>query len=869
MTVFDLLTENQIRPLGLGEFRPRFSWKVRGVEANYRQKTRRIQVSSTPDFTSLVWDSKTVRDDESHLVVYRGRTLEPKTRYWFRVRVAGGGRQASDWSEPEWFETSLAPGTWPAPFVSPEGLKEGRSSRVKALKQEFELPFVPHSARLYATALGLYEMTVNGQNVTDAVLTPGWTAYQKRLAYQSYDVTALLKSGTNTLGALVGPGWYKGELGWQKTRNWYGSRLALSVFLEVKGVGGEVLTVTTDETWSAANSALTFAELYHGETYDARLEGAERWTPVTVLKTPDVIPFAQDGLPVRRQERFPARKIDTPEGDILDFGQNLTGWVRFTVEGKPGDRVVLLHAETLDAKGNFYTKNLRNAKNRVEYILKGAGKETFEPRFSFQGFRYVKVEKWPGEVDAAAFEAVVVHSDMEATFEFECSHSGLNQLHHNIVWSWKGNAVDIPSDCPQRDERLGWTGDAQIFVATAARLRRADGFFRKWLRDLRADQREDGGVPSVIPDVLETAGQNGNAKGSSSSAGWGDAAVIVPWNLWRITGDLRILEESWTSMQAWVEYIRRHAADEVYWDTGFHFGDWGALDAKEGSYFGATPNDLTATAYYAFTTGLLARTARVLGKNKEARVYKGLYSRIVRAFLEEFLTPNGRLAVQTQTAHILALELGLLPEEHRQRAVAGLANLLEENKGHLSTGFLGTPAFCDALSRGGRLDLAYSLLLKEDYPSWLYPVFKGATTVWEHWDGMKPDGTMGSSKMNSFNHCACGAVGDWMYRTIGGIELDSEVSGYKRIVFHPQPGGGLTWARSRLETPYGSASMAWTILGESWTLDFEVPPNTTAALILPGGKTEYGSGRWTVTAPLAVEPGLPEENSEEPCDSAV
>jgi alpha-L-rhamnosidase len=521
------------------------------------------------------------------------------------------------------------------------------------------------------------------------------------------------------------------------------------------------------------------------------------------------------------------------------------------VKGQPGDKVVLAHAETLDAKGNFYTKNLRNARSRIEYTLKGGAEETFEPRFTFQGFRYVRVEQWPGLSQGKlphldAFEAVVIHSEMASTMEFECSHAGLNQLHHNILWGWKGNAVDIPTDCPQRDERMGWTGDAQVFAATANRLTQADQFFRKWLRDLAAEQLPDGGVPFVIPDVL---GRNRKALAKSetpfdSSTGWGDAAVIVPWQVYRASGDVELLRECWPSMKAWVDRIQNHAEAGLLWNTGFHFGDWVALDAKEGSYFGATPNDLTATAYFAYSTELLSKTAEVLKDKKQAQAYRTLHGSIVQAFRNEFLTPSGRLVSRTQTAHILALTFGLVPEHQRARIVADLVKLLEENDGHLTTGFLGTPAFTDTLTSAGRLDLAYALLLKEDYPSWLYQISKGATTVWEHWDGLKPDGKMWSPKMNSFNHYAYGAVGEWIYRTIGGIELDPEEPGYQKIVFHPQPGGGLTQSRHSLETPYGRVSMAWTLADGRWTLEFEVPPNTTAKLILPDGSREYGSGTW-------------------------
>jgi len=856
MTVYDLRTENQTRPLGLGEFHPRFSWKLRAEEKNVVQKTWQVQVSTNDTFTKIFWDSGVVTSDQSHFVPYSGPALSPQTRYWFRVKVTTTAGNA-DWSAAEWFETALdpkfsMPGKWNLPFISPEGPKEGKSSAAKALKKEFSLPFVPVSARVYATALGLYELTVNGKKVSEAVFTPGWTAYQKRLAYQTYDVTALLKKGANQLGALLGPGWYKGELTWMRSRNLWGKQLALSALLEVTGSDGQSLTLTTDGSWLAAESALTYTEIYHGEVYDARRESTEIWVAAQVIKTPKISIVAQEGPLVLPQERFAAKKIVTPQGgEVYDFGQVLTGWVKFTVQGKAGDKVVLSHAETLDAKGNFYTKNLRNALQRIEYTLKGGGKETFEPRFSFQGFRYIRIEEGAALVDTKKLEAVVLHSAMTPSLEFECSHAGLNQLHHNINWGWKGNALDVPTDCPQRDERLGWSGDAQIFAATAARLYQVDGFFRKWLRDVRADQHADGSIPFVIPDVLlRNPKKEPMMKGSpAGSTGWGDVAVIGPWQVWLASGDQRLLDESWPMMKGWVEFIRGKARDGLLWDTGFHFGDWVALDAKEGSFFGATPNDLTATAYYAYSTELLAKTARILGKEKEATTYEKLHGRIVKAFQTEFLTPRGRLAARTQTAHILALVFGLIPQEHQARTIADLAALLEETDGHLTTGFLGTPAFCDALTGAGRLDLAYQLLLKEDYPSWLYQVSKGATTVWEHWDGLKPDGTMWSTKMNSFNHYAYGAVGDWMYRTIGGITLDPKAPGYKHIVFQPQPGGGLTHSKQKVESAYGPVSMEWTIAEGTWTLNFEVPPNTTATLVLPSGTTQYGSGKNTVTVP--------------------
>ncbi|MBZ4670955.1 MAG: alpha-L-rhamnosidase [Oscillospiraceae bacterium] len=468
------------------------------------------------------------------------------------------------------------------------------------------------------------------------------------------------------------------------------------------------------------------------------------------------------------------------------------------------------------------------------------------------------VEEYPGDFSIDNFNAIVVHSDMKPTGSFSCSNEMLNKLQHNILWGLKGNFVDIPTDCPQRDERLGWTGDAQVFIRTACFLMETAPFFRKWLSDMKADQLSNGGVPYVIPDVL-TDGDGGH-----SSSGWGYAAVICPWTIYQCYGDKKILEEQYESMKQCVEYIHSHAENGVLWNTGFHFGDWLALDAKEGSYFGATPNDLVSTAFYAYSTDLVAKAARILGFENDAEIYEKLHKDIVKAFQDEFFTPAGRLAARTQTAHVLALMFDLVPEEHRLRTINTLLSLLEEKDWHLTTGFLGTPYLCHVLSRNGKLDAAYKLLLQEDYPSWLYQVKMGATTVWEHWDGIKPDGSMWSADMNSFNHYAYGAVGDWMYRVAAGLDTDSDLPGYKRILIHPQPGGDLTYAKAEYLSMYGKISIEWHISGKEIFIDIAVPHNTTAHVILPkaspecikgskasfatcaqGAETELGSGSYS------------------------
>lgn len=835
-------------PIGIGEIKPRFGWILESDGKNVVQETYHLQVDTNQDFANPIWDTGFVRSSESAHVEYAGPNLKSSTRYFYRVRITDNHGNESPWSETAFFETGMLDSSeWRANFISPEGEEESGSSKGKLLRKEFNLDGQVAFARVYATALGMYELYINGRRVGDGLFTPGWTDYRKRLQYQTYDVTDMLKEGANAIGAVLGAGWYKGDLGWEGNRNVYGKRTALLLQMLIRYTDGREEIIISDNTWKASDGPILYSELYHGETYDARKEQKgwdmpgfddSHWNEAAIIDQDMSIVVPQDGVFVTRQETLkPITMFKTPKDElVIDFGQNMVGWVRFKVRGKAGDRVVLKHAEVLDAEGNFYTENLRSAKARIEYILKGEGVETFEPRFTFQGFRYVKVEEYPGEVNLENFEAIVIHSNMERTGNFSCSNQLINKLHHNVLWGLKGNFVDIPTDCPQRDERLGWTGDAQVFMKAACYLMEVGPFFKKWFRDLIASQLDNGGVPYVIPDVL--TGPDGN----HSSSGWGDAAVICPWTLYQTYGDKRILEEQYDSMKAWIEYIRGQAQDGVIWNIGFHYGDWVALDAKEGSYHGATPNDLIATAYYAYSTGLVAKAARILGKEKDAEEYSKLRNAIVEAYRNEFFTPNGRLAAPTQTAHILSLMFGLVPEEYKKRTIEGLVKLLEENDGHLTTGFLGTPYFCHVLSQNGRLKEAYELLLKEDYPSWLYQVKMGATTIWEHWDGIKPDGSMWSPDMNSFNHYAYGAIADWLYGVVAGLDTDPDMPGFKRILMRPQPGGGLTYAQAEYKSLYGKAAIKWAIEGDNMVVDIEVPHNTTAHVVLPAAVPEVIEG---------------------------
>ena len=689
----------------------------------------------------------------------------------------------------------LKPGDWTARWIQAAGDEPAKASQpAPMLRGTFAAKGAVRSARAYVTSLGLYELEINGKRVGDQLFTPGWTSYHHRLQYQTYDVTGLLRPGENAIGATLGDGWYRGFLAWKDRRNVYGDRLALLCQLRIEYADGRVETVGTDGTWKSTTGPIRSSDIYNGETYDARLErpgwsapgySDTDWAPVVVVRPRERSLVAPAGPPVRRIEEIrPVKVLKTPAGEtVFDMGQNMVGHVRLKVRGPAGTTVTLRHAEVLDKAGNFYTANLRAAKARVSYVLKGGADEVYEAHFSFQGFRYVAVEGWPGEPTTDSLTGVVVHSDMPVTGAFTTSSPLLNQLQHNIQWGQKGNFLDVPTDCPQRDERLGWTGDAQVFSRTAAFNMDVAGFFTKWLADVAADQSREGSVPFVVPDVLSQDG-----KFSGGSAAWADVATIIPWNVYLAYGDARLLERQYPSMKAWVEYMRREAGEKNLWTTGFHFGDWLAFATTASDYPGATTGkDLIATAFYAHSTDLLQRAAAVLGRKEDAAEYAALLPKIKEAFRTEFVTAAGRVGENTQTAYALALQFDLLPEEQRAGAAQRLATEVK-TRGHLTTGFVGTPYLCDVLTRFGHLDVAYKLLNREEYPSWLYPVKQGATTIWERWDGQKPDGTFQDVGMNSFNHYAYGAIGEWMYRVVAGLELDPREPGYKHVLAQPRPG---------------------------------------------------------------------------------
>ncbi len=842
MLISHVTVEYRTNPIGLGVQRPRFSWRIEAVERNVKQLAYHIQTSvEDSGWGHESWDSGWVQSDQSVLVEYDGPALQSGTRYRVRIRIQDHQGRTSEWNDSAWWMTGkLDLADWAEPQWIAASVESDASPM---LRRSFHATKPIAGAIVFVSALGLYELELNGTRVGNDLFTPGWTSYENRLQTQTYDVTNQVHEGENVLGALLANGWYKGYLGWKNGNEHYGNRRALLLELELRYRDGSVERVVSDSQWSWQTSAIQYAELYHGETYDARLErpgwsnpgySASDWLPVDLIERDKHILVPQENMPCRvTKEIHPQQFMIAPNGDrILDFGQNMVGWVQFTVEaGQPGDEVILEHAEVLDSDGNFYTANLRSARQTIRYMCKGLQSETWQPRFTFQGFRYVRVVRYPGELRTSCFLGKVIHSDLEQTGSFACSNPLVNQLQLNIVWGQRGNFLDVPTDCPQRDERLGWTGDAQVFIRTAAFNMQVAPFFTKWLRDLKAEQRPDGGVPHFIPDV---PGLDRN----HSSAAWGDAAVICPWTMYLSYGDKRLLAEQYHSMKSWVDYIHSQGDDPLLWNTGIHFGDWLAMDAMEGTRVGFTPSDLIATSFYAYSTSIVSKAAAVLGRHEEAAEYAKLHQLIAARFRHEFVTPSGRIAAPTQTAHVLPLMFGLVEGDSKRRIASDLARMIRDNGDKLTTGFVGTPYLCYVLSENGELELAYKLLQQEQFPSWLFSIRMGATTIWEHWDSIKEDGSFWSDSMNSCNHYAYGAVGEWMYRVVAGIDLDEGEPGYKRIRIQPRPGGGLTYANAEYVSMYGAIRSSWKLQEGRLYVDMTIPPNTSAIVVLPHARLE-------------------------------
>lgn len=843
--VQNLRCEQLTNPIGIGVKQPRFSWALQSEERSVVQAAYEITVNAGPNGRNIVWSSGKITSSQSLNIPYEGKTLQAGKRYAWLVRVWDKFGNVSRWSESASFQMAfLNNSDWKAQWIVADQPDESPSRPSPIFRKQFEVKPDIQSATVYITAHGLYEAQINGQRIGKAYLTPGWTSYNKRLPYQVYDVADLLKSGgPNAIGVTLGNGWYRGRLGRVTNRNTYGKDVALLFQLDITYGDGSRETIVSDGSWKSSTGAIRFSEIYDGETIDARLgkngwAGAgfddSKWPGVLVKDYPKNTLVTTINEPIKKHETFkPVRVFETPKGEqVLDFGQNLVGWVEVKVKGKAGHKIILSFSETLDLKtGNVYFDNMRSAVCRDTFILKGGGEEVFEPHFTFHGFRYVKVEGWDGKPNADNFTAVALYSDMPQTGSFECSNALVNQLQHNIQWGQKGNFIDVPTDCPQRDERLGWTGDAQVFSRTAAFNMDAHNFFTKWLKDVALDQRGDGAVPFVIPNVLGDS--------SAASAGWADAATIIPWNLYLAYGDKKVLADQYESMKAWVSYMENNSRNYL-WNTGFHFGDWLFYDVDDDRMGRSAITDkyLIAQCFFAHSTQILLDAARILGKSSDELRFTVLLANIKDAFIKEYTTANGRLVSGTQTAYTQALQFDMLPENMRAQAAERLVENVKSYKYHLTTGFLGTPYLNHVLTRFGYTDVAYKLLLQEKYPSWLYPVTMGATTIWERWDGIKPDSTFQTPKMNSFNHYAYGAIGDWLYRAVAGLDTDEKGPGYKDIIVKPHPGGGLSYATASLQTDYGLLRSYWKMEGGKILLELDIPANTTATIYIPTNKAD-------------------------------
>lgn len=852
LSVNNLTTEHKTNPLGIDAAHPRFSWKIAATGNNVMQTAYQIRVATNASFSSStqVWNSGKVTSDESVLQKYGGNTLKSGQRYYWQVKVWDNKGRESKWSEKGYWETGLlSPSEWKAQWIE---FNEDTSRYIPApyFRKEFDVSKKIVKATVYATAHGLYELYLNGEKVGDQVFTPGWTTYGHRLQYQVYDVTHQVKNGRNAIGAILGDGWYRGSLAWSDNWGIYGKNLGLFAQMRIDYSDGTSSLVVTDDSWKATNDGpIVKNGIYYGENYDATKKLTDwnkpgyndnAWRKVSVADY-DFKLVASEGAEIRKIEEIkPIKIFKSPGGRLLaDMGQNMVGWIRLKVNGPKGTEITIRHAEVLDKDGEFYTENLRSAECELKYTLAGTGEEIYEPRFTFMGFRFIEIIGFPGTLTEDNITGVVIHSDMQATSHYESSDSLLNQLQHNIIWGHKGNFLDVPTDCPQRDERLGWTGDAQAFFRTAAFNYDVAAFFTKWMKDVALDQRKAGEIPFVIPDVLNPQGY----ETAGTSAGWGDAATIIPWEMYLVYGDRELLETQYPSMKAWVEYIRNKSGDGMIWKGGSVFGDWLFYHPFVNDHTtpdGHTEHDFIATAFYAYSTNILANAARVLGKTEDARFYDELFNKIKKVFIHEYVTPAGRVGTNSQTSYVLALMFDLLPHDLREKSAQFLVNDIRSRNTHLSTGFLGTSYLCHVLSDNGHLDVAYDLLLQKTFPSWLYPVTQGATTIWERWDGQRPDGTFQDKNMNSFNHYAYGAIGDWMYRVSAG--LNTQTAGYRHLLLKPHPTDKLQFSKATFKSPYGTVQSGWERKNGKVVVSLVVPPNAKATVVLQtaSGVTESG-----------------------------
>ena len=829
-------------PLGLAMKQPVFSWVAEDT-ADKRQAAAEIVVRTGG---KTVYDSGR-REDISSLGFEAPLELAPRTRYDWTVTLWGDG---GDWaSASSWFETAKQEEPWQAQWIAADFQdKEAQPLLVK----DFSLSGEVESARAYVCGLGIYELEINGQKAGNEYLLPGYHCYDFHLEYQTFDITGLVRAGENRVGLALGPGWYKGDIVFDRYHNLYGDTMQAICEVRVLLKDGTEQVIPTDLTWKSYPSPVTFSNIYDGEHYDARREIPGWSAPCCQGEAGGVVPgtegterlIARLGPKIVKKASFSPTVLQTKKGEtVLDFGQNMTGWVEFNADEPAGTEIVLTYGEVLQ-DGCFYRDNLRSAKAEYRYISNGRPAHV-RPHFTFYGFRYVKVEG-VSQARAEDFTAWHIRSDIDPTGSIETADPRVNQLFHNAMWGQFDNFLDIPTDCPQRDERLGWTGDAAIISATACKNLYMPAFFHHFLYNVGEEERYyQGAVPFFVPapkteDWGDAFWLNGNPDGCAI---WSDVATMMPWAVYENYGDLALLRQDYPVMKTWVERIRRD--DEAdggrgLWLRGRQLGDWLALDREDGDTqnpFGATDLPYTATAFYYYSASLTAKAAKALGYEADQKEYQALCQKIKGAFLEEYFNQDGTLRIPvTQTACVLSLFFGLYPEGKKDMVLNALKERIAARNNHLDTGFCGTPFLCRALSDNGANELAYTLFLNDDYPSLLYEVNMCATTVWERWNSILPDGSISGTGMNSLNHYAYGSIVDWMYRNLCGLNPVEEAPGYKKAVIRPMPDKRLPWAKLKLDTASGTYQVEWTYGEGGLHGSVTVPFDCQARLILPNGQ---------------------------------
>lgn len=860
MRIYGLKTNYQENPLGIGLSGITFSWKVEEAKGKF-QSWARLVISGDQEFQELIFDSGEA--DLNSCAYTPEVVLEPARSYYWRVTVRddAGGEAVS---ETAFFEGGHPKEEWHGSWIQAPFVRELHPVFRKTFSLEEKEYDRLKAARLYLCGLGVYEVYLNGEKVGEEYLTPYFTDYRYWIQYQTYDVQPYLKTGSNQMDVYLGNGWYKGRLGYTnkgQLREYYGDRFQLLADLYLTGCDGEKKVIATDESWLALKSPVASSGIYDGEVYDSRMEAGlkkviERQKQYAVRAQPPAgVLSPMIGVPVRKKEVLPVKEIITTSiGEtVLDFGQEITGWVTFWAEGPEGRRITLQYGEVLQ-EGKFYRENLRTA--QAEYTWIANGKKQFaRPHFTFYGFRYVKVTGMEvNQSNVGDFEAWALYSDIEDTGFINTSNEKVNQLISNTKWSQKGNFLDIPTDCPQRDERLGWTGDAQIFSRAASYHMQTPSFFRKYMKDMGFEQREKGGaVPYVVPDVLTLARQmNGEPEfdmtedlwGEAGASVWGDAASIIPWNLYLHYGNLSWLGEQYDNMKQWMDYIIRTDEEACggkrLWTCGFHFGDWLSLDSEGDSREGGTDKYFVASAFYMHSAELTAKAAGVLGKDGDAEHYRNIGGQVRRAIREKYLSGKGRLTIRTQTAYVLGIWFRLFEEDEMEEAGEELCRLLRENHNHLATGFVGTAYLSQVLSETGHLEEAYGLLLNEDYPGWLYEVNLGATTIWERWNSLLPDGSISSTGMNSLNHYAYGVIAEWIYCYVCGLRHVEEGAGGKRMRFAPRPSRKLSSARVKYRSAAGDYDCGWEWKNDGIAFCLTVPFDCSVELEFQAGLSLKG-----------------------------